>query len=390
MSIRQRNGRLEVIVYRGRDPSGKDRRISRTVQGTGREAMRKAKALEAELLAEAHEARREGPDHTLAHLLDRWAELGQLEPSTRYVDKLSLDRHVRPVLGQTPLWRIRPDDLDALYRALEKGTRGRPGLSAITVRRIHGRLRSAFGQAVKWGWIKDNPAARATPPAEGHREPEAPSTADVLAFLAGLDGALRVYVWFVAATGVRRSEACAIRRSDLDLDGGSVRVRRSIGLRKGGAYLKDTKTGAGSAKALAPATVDLLREHLERQDADAEFMGSEVGDGFVFSHDDDCATPWRPDYPTKQLRSRVTAKEDPLPAVTLRGLRHWMITEGLDSGASIKAVAGRASHSRASTTLDRYAAWVPASDRDLAVTIEALLTGVADIPCEDDNTDKAG
>ena len=56
-------------------------------------------------------------------------------------------------------------ELDAFYRRLQAsgGSGGRP-LSPATVRRIHGILRRALGQGVKWGWMGVNPAAWTSPP----------------------------------------------------------------------------------------------------------------------------------------------------------------------------------------------------------------------------------
>ena len=59
--------------------------------------------------------------------------------------------------------------------------------------------------------------------------------------------------------------------------------------------------------------------------------------------------------------------------VRLKDLRDWMVTSLLDSGQSVRTVAGRAGHARAGTTLHHYAAWVPASDRKAADAIGGLL-----------------
>lgn len=55
--IRERNGRLEVIVYLGTDAQGRKRRVSRTVQGTDVAAQREAQDLEARLWAEVLDTR---------------------------------------------------------------------------------------------------------------------------------------------------------------------------------------------------------------------------------------------------------------------------------------------------------------------------------------------
>jgi len=51
--IRQRGKSTQVMVYAGRDPlTGRKRWVSRQVAGTGRAALKEAKQIEAQLLAE--------------------------------------------------------------------------------------------------------------------------------------------------------------------------------------------------------------------------------------------------------------------------------------------------------------------------------------------------
>lgn len=372
--IRKRNGRYEVIVYLGRDGAGRRKSWSRTVR-TKREAIK----VEGDKLRELDEGRRQDTDATLGQLLDRWYATAQVERSTAYTDRLLMEKHVRPVLGDVPLSKLRASDLDDLYRTLERGTsRGkgkRKKLAAASVRKIHNRLSSALSTAVRWEWIATNPAERADPPAEPDHEPEVPPTELVVGFLALLRDRhdLHAFVWLVASTGLRRGAACALRRSDVDVEAGVLRTMRALGQAEGAPYVKATKTGARHPLALGPETVVVLEELMARQDKVAAGFGAQVGPGaYLFSHHDDCALPWRPDWPTKQLRKLRLAHPE-YEGVTLRSLRRWMITHGLDRGFSVKAVGGRASHSRASTTLDRYAAWVPPSDRALAETIESVL-----------------
>ena len=49
---------------------------------------------------------------------------------------------------------------------LRRGRAGGSSLSPSRVRRIHGVLRRAFTQAVKWGWVWVNPVPTASPPRE--------------------------------------------------------------------------------------------------------------------------------------------------------------------------------------------------------------------------------
>jgi len=96
-----------------------------------------------------------------------------------------------------------------------------------------------------------------------------------------------------------------------------------------------------------------------------------TGGAFVFSRCADGATPWLPNWTTKEfIRARRAAG---LPQFRLHDLRHFMATEMLAAGVPIVTVSQRLSHARVSTTLNVYAHSVPGGDRRAAETLAAIL-----------------
>jgi integrase len=83
------------------------------------------------------------------------------------------------------------------------------------------------------------------------------------------------------------------------------------------------------------------------------------------------ATPWRPNWVTKQFIQAPRAAN--LPHFRLHDLRHFMATQMLAAGVPIVTVSQRLSHARASTTLNVYAHAVPGCDRHAAETLAAIL-----------------
>ena len=96
-------------------------------------------------------------------MLDKWLAVARHAPSTAYDTKSRLDRHVRPALGAQKVAAVTTELLDGFYLDLEQN-----GAAPASIRRIHGMLRAAFGQAVRWDWIDRNPA-------QGCRLPEVPN-----------------------------------------------------------------------------------------------------------------------------------------------------------------------------------------------------------------------
>jgi integrase len=339
----------------GKDPAtGRPRHLYGTA--TSKKA---ARALEGKLERQA--AMVTPVTATVDHLLDRWLAVARHAPSTRYDTTGRLNKHARPALGELPVAAVTTECLDGFYLDLEA-----EGLAPASIRRLHGMLRAAFAQAVRWGWIDRNPA-------QGCRLPEVPNPTPVETspdtlrqLLAHAPSDFATFLRLVAVTGMRRGEACALRRSDLDLDAAVVRKARAISLN----VERQTKTGARYAIALDAGTIDALREHLAAMDDRAAEFDMTAADGFVFSNEPDCSQPWRPDGVTQRLErlcERLGVK------VRLKDLRDFMVTRLLESGQSVRTVAGRAGHARASTTLTHYAAFVPASDRQAAEAIGELL-----------------
>jgi integrase len=354
--IRKRGTTWQVRVYAGKDPAtGKPRHLYGTAPGK-----KAARQLEGRLERQA--AKSTPSTVTVEHLLDRWLAVARHAPSTAYDTENRLRRHVRPALGDERVAAITTEQLDGFYLELEG-----EGHAPASIRRLHGMIRAALAQAVRWGWIERNPA-------QGCRLPEVPNptpvvtTPDVLKkVLDAVPADFATFLRLVAVTGMRRGEACALRRSDVDLDAGVVRKARAISQ----GVERATKTGARYALALDDGTVDALRSHLgEMDDRAADFDIEPEPDCFLFSNEPDCSNPWRPDGVTQRLDrlcDRLGVK------LRLKDLRDWMATTLLESGQSVRTVAGRAGHARAGTTLTHYAAWVPASDRQAAETLGEIL-----------------
>ena len=108
-------------------------------------------------------------------------------------------------------------------------------LADSTVRNIMAPLRACLATAVREGLVRSNPARDVDLPhrptaEDSEEEIRAMSREELSTLLALMPGRWRTFFWFLAATGLRVSEAIALQWRHLELDGSSphVKVRRGI------------------------------------------------------------------------------------------------------------------------------------------------------------------
>ena len=177
--------------------------------------------------------------------------------------------------------------------------------------RIHVVLRAAFAQAVRWGWIWDNPAERAHRIVTVSPELRPPTPDELRALLdhvAARDPQLHVLLVLAAFTGARRAQLLGLRWHNVHL--ATRRVSFCAGWVEGpdGPVLTATKTKRRHVVDLDPATVEVLVDHAVDRGCQAR------PEAFVFS-DDGGATAWKPNRVTKAfVRHRRAAGLRTVPA----------------------------------------------------------------------------
>ena len=188
--------------------------------------------------------------------------------------------HLKPQLGAVPLRSLTTARIDAhvppaggVRPPRPQGRRDWPAAVGP-----HGPLRRTRScpprspPRSKSGRLARNPAATAHPPtAKQAKSPEMHGmdrgAAGRVPGLGARDGHAHDPAWHTLAhTGMRRGEVLALRWRDIDLDAGTVSVRRSAGMIRNageGAEVTegDTKSGKPRVVDIDPATVAVLRAH---------------------------------------------------------------------------------------------------------------------------------
>ncbi len=155
----------------------------------------------------------------------------------------------------------------------------------------------------------------------------------------------------VAATGCRRGEVCALKWSDVDLDGDAARVviRRAVLDLEGQRTVYDTKTHALRWIRIDAETARMLRAQRDSAKELAEVAGVEFStDDFVFPRSPGSSEPLPPNRIGQAWRR--LCREVGVEA-RLHDLRHLQASLLLDAGEAITTVSARLGHRDTSTTL---------------------------------------
>jgi integrase len=249
-------------------------------------------------------------------------------------------------------------------------------LDPRTVNYVHTIVHRAFKDAVRWSRLARNPADAADPPRGGQKSDgvhswDAATLREFLAASSASGDRLHPLWVLLATTGMRRGEALGLRRSDVDLDAGRLRVVQTIIQVRSKVTIGEPKTARGRRPiALDGGTVAVLREHRQRSLEERMLVGPAFEDrGLVFHHPDGSCL--KPDAVSAAFVRRVCAAG--LPRLTLKGLRHTWATLALERGIHPRVVQERLGHSTIAITLGIYSHVAPTLHDEAAQLVADLV-----------------
>jgi integrase len=353
------DGRVRGSVWLDDPQTGKQ--IRRYVTGRSRTAVvAKLEELKRQSAAGALPVR-----GTVGEFLAGWLEASRqrIRPATWRQYESIVRVYLRPAVGGVQLSKLTPSHVERMTAALIAA--GKSPRTAALARVV---LRRALGDAQRDGLVPRNVAALA-------RAPHVPIRAltagrDYLAAedLRRLVSGARLHpqgaLFILAATsGLRLGELLGLSWSDVDLDGGTLTVRRSWARAWNGWALAEPKTARSRRTIhLAATAVDALRRH-------ADLAGKPEPAAPVFS--DERGNRLRPEDVNHAFHRLLEASG--LPSVPFHALRHSAATAMLAGGVPLKVVSEALGHSTITITADRYSGVVPAQRRDAAAAIDRAL-----------------
>lgn len=298
----------------------------------------------------------------VGELLDAWlATKTDCRPTTLEGYRVAVEKWLKPRLGGTRLPALTEAKVrEALADLAAQGGRRRGALSPRTCQLALVTLRQALKYAVRQGWAVRNVAADVTV-RTSRREMAYWTEAQARAFLAAVRDDRLAALWALYVTrGARRGELAGLQWDAVDLEAGSLWIRRTRVLVASRPIDSTPKTDAGVRRiGLDAALVEILRAHRRRQLGDKLRAGSAWHDtGYVFT--DEIGQPLHPDHISNRFAASCRAAAVPL--IRLHDARHTAATLMLGAGEQVTVVAKILGHADTRVTLQHYAHVLPGQD----------------------------
>ena len=284
--------------------------------------------------------------------LDQWLEYWMEEvvkpnraETTVYGYRKIIDNHVSPALGDLPLQKLSPQDIQKYYNMLMR----KKGLSPNTVRRHHDLLSAALRMAVKQDVLARCPTERVEPPRQVPFEAKFYGPEDLRRLCLLSEGTwLELVVKLAGGLGLRREEICGLRWPNVDFANRVVRIKEARTAAGASIVQKSTKTRSSTRTLyLSDDLYALLLREQQRQQQDCIRAGRDWdGDGMVLL--DRHGEPHSPNAVSLGFTRFI--RRHNMPKITLHGLRHTFATVASAQGAPLFDIGKALGHSTPATT----------------------------------------
>ncbi|MEV5459242.1 tyrosine-type recombinase/integrase [Streptomyces cellulosae] len=228
-------------------------------------------------------------------------------------------------------------------------------LSVLTVTYVHSVLKSALEHAVREDELPRNVARNVKTAAPRTRRFHPLTAAEARQFLQAASGdRLHALYELALRTGLRKGELLGLHWEDLDLDGGTASIHRSLQrTRTGGLTTLHTKTRASERRiALPTECVHSLKSHRERQQEERQDARTNWTDsGLVFTTA--TGSPLDPTNLTRHF-SRLLSRAE-LRRIRFHDLRHSTATLLLEQGVDLVVIKELLGHAHIGVTAGVYA-----------------------------------
>jgi integrase len=308
---------------------------------------------------------------------DSWLDARTFDESSREGTEFRLKLHVYPYFGTKEIRAIKPSDIQAWDRALQK-----KGLAETYRRTIFANVSAIFTAAIDDERLNKNPCnAQSVTKPRGEYPKIVPWTEErTKAVREALGERYRVMMNLGAGCGLRQGEVFGLSPDDIDENNDVIQVVRQIKIVRGRMVFGPPKHGKSREVPLPASVADAIRGHSGKYSplrvtlpwqepggkpvaVDLLLYTREKGQlhRHSFNHH-----VWKPAL-------RAAGIPDPGRAEGFHALRHFYASVLLDAGESIRALAEYLGHADPAFTLRTYTHLMPSSSERTRKAIDQVF-----------------
>jgi integrase len=278
-----------------------------------------------------------------------------------YLQQVSIvEKHIVPEVGEVTLQKLSFVDVQTVVRKkLESG------LSSAMVQKIRNTLHAIIQYAVDTGLLIKNCVKLVCVKQTKSKEIQTLSREQLRQLITTTKGhPFYPALLLLATTGLRRSELCGLKWSDINWQQKTLLIQRAVVKLGGyGISVQDTKTNSSRRLLpITPPTLESLRIH-QLQHPDTEYVFSRAN-----------GQPLYPDVIYDHLK-RI-GKRLGFPHVTVHMLRHTVASLLLEAGEHPKVVQELLGHSSIGITMDIYSHVMPGMKHQAVNKLTEMLSVV--------------
>lgn len=313
--------------------------------------------------------------------MKKWIEdqkrLGEIELNTWEGYERNIRKHIIPYFEDKDMsiQEIKVKDLNVFYKVLQEEKE----LSPSTIHKIHICIHKAFKDACAEELICFNPAQNTKRPKIQKYENQVLTQGDFLKCLQLFkNDPIEIAVNLAAFLGMRRSEILALKWQDVDIEQGTLNIKRTRVPVKGEVLEKSRcKNFTSHRKLYLPENLkDLLKKNRDEQRERREFFGNGYHEntkgedqGYVCCKID--GRPLEPSYITHRFHDIMSKSE--LPVIRFHDLRHTVAHLLRENGASVQDICDLLGHSSITTTCNIYLGFSSVASKDTAEKMQKIF-----------------
>ena len=285
-----------------------------------------------------------------------------------------IEKHIKPILGNIELEKLKPLQLQNFYsEKLKNGKLNKKGgLSKQTVRSLHRIIHRALTQAVKWQLVIRNVSDCVEPPKPVKYEAKFLND-EQTNILIEKSKTSDIYIPVIIAiyTGMRRGEVLGLTWKNINFEKKYIRVMQELSCTKQGLKILPPKTKKSVRNIAIPDTlIKILKNHRAKQTKNRLLLGKEY-----FCTDMVCTYPNGKLFYPKRFSAKFheLLEKNNLPIIRFHDLRHSHASLLVKLGIQPKVISERLGHSNIGITMDLYSHLYEEADREVADEFDKII-----------------